>query len=130
MTIQQPQHMTTTTPLNTSTARNLPRISEWPWWLLIILLVGVLLVWQFATSELYSAIISRLLQGIFTTIFTTVVAFSLAIVIGLIAGLGRVSKNPVIFNIATLYVQVIRGVPILVQLLVIEIGRASCRERV
>jgi polar amino acid transport system permease protein len=36
--------------------------------------------------------------------------------LGLLAGLGRVSSNPVLFNLATLYVNVIRGVPILVQI--------------
>jgi len=116
--------MAATTSSSTSSTPSLapaalPRLSQWPWWLLIIVLTGVLLVWQFATSELYTAIISRLLQGIVNTIVVTLIAFCLAIVIGLIAGLGRVSKNPVFFNIATLYVQVIRGVPILVQLLII-----------
>jgi polar amino acid transport system permease protein len=99
--------------------RFVDRVSQWPWWLLIIIFFGVLIAWSALTSELYSAIFSRLLLGIGITIFTTLVAYSLAIGIGLIAGLGRVSKNPIIFNIATLYVQVIRGVPILVQLLVI-----------
>ncbi|MCS7055422.1 MAG: amino acid ABC transporter permease [Thermoflexales bacterium] len=99
--------------------RFVDRLSQWPWWLLIIVFFGVLIVWNVMTSELYSAIFSRLLLGIGITIFTTLVAYGLAIVIGLVAGLGRVSHNPIIFNIATLYVQVIRGVPILVQLLVI-----------
>ncbi len=99
--------------------RFVDRMSQWPWWLLIIIFCGVLIVWNAFTSELYSTIFSRLLLGIGITIFTTLVAYSLAIVIGLIAGLGRVSKNPIIFNVATLYVQIIRGVPILVQLLVI-----------
>ena len=51
-----------------------------------------------------------------TTIFFSLVAYAAAIGIGLIAGLGRVSKNVIIFNLATLYVQIIRGVPILVQI--------------
>ena len=42
-----------------------------------------------------------------------------ALLIGLIAGLGRVSKNKVVYTIATLYVQIIRGIPILVQLMFI-----------
>ncbi|GIV84574.1 MAG: amino acid ABC transporter [Candidatus Roseilinea sp.] len=94
-------------------------MARWPWWLLIIVFFGALIAWNAMTSELYSAIFNRLLLGIGVTIFTTLVAYGLAIAIGLIAGLGRVSQNPVIYNIATLYVQVIRGVPILVQLLVI-----------
>ena len=36
---------------------------------------------------------------------------------GLIAGLGRVSKNVVYYNLSTLYVEVVRGVPILVMLI-------------
>ena len=95
------------------------RAAQWPWWLLVIVLGGVLIAWNALTSELYSAIFSRLTLGIGVTVFTTLVAYSLALVIGLLAGLGRVSTNPVVFNLATLYVQVIRGVPILVQLLVI-----------
>jgi len=86
---------------------------------MLIALVGVLIVWNALTSELYSVIFSRLTLGIGVTILTTLMAYSLALAIGLLAGLGRVSANPVIFNAATLYVQVIRGVPILVQLLVI-----------
>lgn len=99
--------------------RFVDRMANWPWWLLIIAFFGALIAWNAMTSELYAMIFSRLLLGIGVTVFTTLVAYSLAIIIGLIAGLGRVSQNPVVFNIATLYVQVIRGVPILVQLLVI-----------
>lgn len=92
------------------------RLSKLPWWLLLILFFGVFLFYKIVTDDLYSAILRKLQQGIVTTIFVTLVAYSAAILIGLIAGLGRVSKNPVIFNLATLYVQIIRGVPILVQI--------------
>ena len=92
------------------------RLSKLPWWLLLILLAGVFLFYKFTTDELYSFILGKLKQGILVTIFVTTVAYMAAIVLGLIAGLGRVSKNPVVFNLATLYVQIIRGVPILVQI--------------
>jgi polar amino acid transport system permease protein len=92
------------------------RLSKLPWWLLLIMLAGVFLLYKFTTDELYSFILGKLKQGILVTIFVTTVAYAAAIVIGLIAGLGRVSKNPAIFNLATLYVQIIRGVPILVQI--------------
>jgi len=52
--------------------------------------------------------------GIAVTIYTTLVAFALALVIGLLAGLGRVSQNVVIRNIAVTYIEFIRGVPTLV----------------
>jgi polar amino acid transport system permease protein len=43
-------------------------------------------------------------------------AIALALVIGLFAGLGRLAGNRVINGIASLYVEVIRGIPLLVQL--------------
>ena len=111
-----------TTPLPPTalkpTAQNqlVGRLAQLPWWLLFILLMGVVLAYKFATDELYSTILGKLQAGIVTTIFVSLVAYASAIAIGLVAGLGRVSKNVVIFNIATLYVQIIRGVPILVQI--------------
>ncbi len=92
------------------------RLSKLPWWFLIILFIGLFLFYKIVSDELYSAILSRLQQGIVMTLFVTIIAYTSAIVLGLIAGLGRVSKNPIVFNLATLYVQVIRGVPILVQI--------------
>lgn len=104
-------------PAGASTqAQFIHRLSELPWWLLFLGFVGIVLFYQFATNELYTAILGRLVSGIGTTIFVTLIAFTSAIFIGLVAGLGRVSKNPIIFNIATLYVQVIRGLPMLVQI--------------
>jgi len=92
------------------------RLARLPWWLLLIALAGVFLFYKITTDELYSIILDRLQQGIGLTLFVTAIAYSLAIFIGLIVGLGRVSKNPILFNLATLYVQIIRGVPILVQI--------------
>jgi polar amino acid transport system permease protein len=91
-------------------------LAQLPWWLLVLILAGIVLLYQFLTNDLYTLILSKLVQGVTTTIFVTLIAFTVAILLGLIAGLGRLSKNPIISNIATLYVQVIRGVPILVQL--------------
>lgn len=92
------------------------RLARLPWWLLLILLAGVILFYSITTDELYSVIFGRLAQGIGTTIFVALVSYAAAIVIGLIVALGRVSKNPITYNLATLYVNVIRGVPILVQI--------------
>lgn len=55
--------------------------------------------------------------GIFLTLRVTFMAYAIALVIGLIVGLMRVQRNPVLYAIATLYVEVIRGIPLLVILL-------------
>jgi polar amino acid transport system permease protein len=56
-------------------------------------------------------------DGVSLTIKTTLSAFALALGLGLIGGLGRVSKNPILYAVATLYVEVIRGLPMLVIIL-------------
>lgn len=109
--------ITTNNSPQTMQGRTVDRLATLPYWLIALLLTGAFLVYQFSTNETYVAVIGRIANGMGVTIFVTLVSYTLALILGLIAGMGRVSKNIVIQNIATLYVQVIRGVPILVQLL-------------
>jgi len=88
-----------------------------PWWLLFIILAGILLGFSFYNNETYNQIFNFLREGVFLTIRVTLSAYAISITIGLLAGLGRVSKNIVIYNLVTLYVQVMRGLPILVTIL-------------
>jgi polar amino acid transport system permease protein len=55
--------------------------------------------------------------GIFLTLKVTFLAYGIALLIGLFVGLLRVSHNPVLYVVSTLYVEVIRGIPLLVILL-------------
>jgi polar amino acid transport system permease protein len=55
--------------------------------------------------------------GIFLTLRVTFSAYGLALVLGLIFGLLRVQTNPVLYAFSTLYVEVVRGIPLLVILL-------------
>jgi polar amino acid transport system permease protein len=64
----------------------------------------------------YLAIMKFVPDGILVTFEVTVLSIILALVIGLFTGLGRIAKNPLINGIASLYVEVIRGIPLLVQL--------------
>jgi polar amino acid transport system permease protein len=48
------------------------------------------------------------------TLYITVVSFLISLFIGLVVGIGRLSKNTVIRNLAIFYVEFIRGVPMLV----------------
>lgn len=59
-------------------------------------------------------------NGLMMTLFTTIVAYLIALIFGLILGVMRVSKNPILFHLSTLYVELMRGVPMLV--LIIWIG--------
>ncbi len=66
--------------------------------------------------EPYLKIMAFIPDGIFVTFKVTVGAILLSLVIGLFTGLGRLARNKVINVIASLYVEVIRGIPLLVQL--------------
>jgi len=64
----------------------------------------------------YLRIMTFVPDGIWVTFKVTVGAIFLALTIGLFTGLGRLAKNKTIYGIASLYVEVIRGIPLLVQL--------------
>ena len=97
--------------------RVVDRLADLPWWLLIILFGGVFFAFYAYNDETYRATFDFLKSGIIVTIRVTLTAYVFAITLGLIAGLGRVSKNRIFYNIATLYVQIMRGLPILVTIL-------------
>ncbi len=108
---------TTVTRPGTFQVRLIDRIARWPWWLIIIIAVGLLLFYSILTNALYLTIFQKVSQGIVVSIRVAVIAYVLALGLGLITALGRVSKNPIAYNLSTLYVQIIRGVPILVQII-------------
>jgi polar amino acid transport system permease protein len=95
------------------------KISKWPWWVIVIVLAGLAIVYLILSSSNYQSSFLYLIQGVITTLRITVFSYLIATVIGLFAGLARVSKNIILFNIATLYVEVIRGIPLVVLLLYI-----------
>ncbi|NTU64205.1 MAG: amino acid ABC transporter permease [Chloroflexi bacterium] len=112
--------MTTDTAVKqpgTFQVRLIDRVARWPWWLIIMVLLGMIILYNILTSELYATIFYRVTQGIVTSIRVAVISYAAAIAIGLFVSLGRVSKNPIAYNLSTLYVQIIRGVPILVQII-------------
>ena len=90
-----------------------------PYWLLVAMLLGVLMLWRIFTDETYTAIFNYVARGVVVTVVVTLVAFTGAIVLGLLIGIARVSKNRVVYEAATFYVEIIRGIPMLVLLLYI-----------
>ncbi|MBT3239924.1 MAG: amino acid ABC transporter permease [Chloroflexi bacterium] len=85
-----------------------------PWWLYALILVIVYTAWSVYTRENLREAFDFIIQGIGTTISAAILSYLIAIVLGLIAGLGRMSKNIIFNNIATFYVEFIRGIPMLV----------------
>ena len=108
------------------------RMRDFPWWavLLVIGVAAALIVMlqseqyrdalQFIVNPVNSTeIMPGLLikTGIRVTLLVTVVSYLIALVLGLVLGIMRVSKNPILFHLSTLYVEVMRGVPMLVLIL-------------
>jgi len=89
---------------------------EVPWWLLAIALLGVLTLWAIVADQSYADIFRALSGGIVTTIWVTAVAFFCAFVLGLLVALARTSGVRPLREIATFYVEILRGVPMLVAL--------------
>ena len=89
-------------------------LSAVPWWLLAIGLLFVLGFWAITNDASYSAIFRAVSGGVLTTIWVTLVAFFGATVIGLLVALARTSGNRLLREAATFYVEIIRGIPVLV----------------
>lgn len=92
-------------------------LEKWPWWALIIALAALFIVFSIFSSPTYQDAFGFIREGIATTIRVTLTAYGIAIIGGLFLGLGRVSKNVIYYNFATLYVELMRGVPMLVIIL-------------
>ncbi|GIV96539.1 MAG: amino acid ABC transporter [Herpetosiphonaceae bacterium] len=88
--------------------------SRAPYWLIILLILFLITFYAILSSETYASALTFIAEGIQLTIAISVAAYAVALIVGLIIGLGRVSKNPIIYTLATLYVEVMRGVPLLV----------------
>lgn len=59
-----------------------------------------------------------LLWGLWTTLWISVVSGAIGLFIGLFAGLCRLSRNPTLHDLSTLYVELVRGTPLLVQIFI------------
>jgi len=60
-----------------------------------------------------------LIEGLIVTLELSVISLFFAIIIGLVAALMRISVNPFSKNIALLYIELIRGTPLLVQIFIV-----------
>jgi len=88
-----------------------------PWWWLVVLVAGLIAILCIFQPDPYWRIVLFVRDGIRITVIITVVSFILMLFVGMLGGLGRISKNKALNLITTLYVELVRGVPLLVQLI-------------
>ncbi|SFD04318.1 polar amino acid transport system permease protein [Devosia psychrophila] len=89
-------------------------LSRTPWWLLAIALLFVLGLWGITTDAAYSQIFRALSGGVITTLWVTIIAFAAATALGLLIAIARTSGNRILRELSTFYVEIIRGIPVLV----------------
>jgi polar amino acid transport system permease protein len=89
-------------------------LSRLPYWLLVVMLLGVLAVWSVVREEDYRVIFRAVSRGIGTTLYVSVISYAAAAAIGLLFGLMRASHRRVLREAASVYIEVVRGVPMLV----------------
>ncbi len=101
---------------------------EFPWWLVgILAVIGAMLgliIFNEAYREAFDAILplpASWLEGLALTLYLTVGSFVVAMILGLFLGLARVSKTRVISNLAAVYIEFVRGIPVLVFLFTIAL---------
>jgi polar amino acid transport system permease protein len=87
------------------------------WWWLVAAVVGITVIFVAVSPDPYWRIVLFVRDGLAITVLLTVLSFVFVLVVGMLGGLGRLSKNWLIHGAATLYVELVRGVPLLVQLI-------------
>src|SRR5690625_136856 len=57
----------------------------------------------------------QLMTGLYYTLLISILGLIIGFALGALFGLGRVSQNKLVYALATIYVEVVRGTPVLVQ---------------
>ncbi|MGC9398823.1 MAG: amino acid ABC transporter permease [Anaerolineae bacterium] len=89
------------------------------WWILVLGVGSVIAALVVGWPDPFWRMLQFLVDGLWVTVSITGISFVLILGVGLLGGLGRVSPRPLLRNITAFYVEVVRGIPLLVQLLFI-----------
>jgi polar amino acid transport system permease protein len=87
---------------------------DFPWWMVVVGIVILTTFFLIQFNSDFQEAFTVIKAGLGITITTTLIAYAVALLIGLLVGLGRVSENIFWKNVATIYVEIVRGVPLLV----------------
>jgi His/Glu/Gln/Arg/opine family amino acid ABC transporter permease subunit len=90
---------------------------DFPWWLVILAVTGLWLLYEMLSDEVYKGALAVLSKGLVVTLAVAVVAYAGACAIGLGLAVMGMSRHVVLRQAARLYIEVMRGVPIIVLLL-------------
>lgn len=89
---------------------------DFPYWLLALGAIALGLAITIAVNNIYAQVFETVSRGIGVTIFVTVMGFALASILGLLIALAGMADSIVLRQISRFYIEVIRGIPVLVLL--------------
>lgn len=92
------------------------RAPDFPWWLAALALAALAVAAVIAADEGLVRILRLLLAGLATTLAVTATAFCGALALGLLVALAGRARSRALRNMARFYVELVRGVPVLVLL--------------
>ena len=90
---------------------------DFPWWLVILAVTGLWLLYEMLADEVYASALRVLSKGLVITLTVAVVAYLGACAMGLGLAMMGLSRFLVVRQIARFYIEVMRGIPIIVLLL-------------
>lgn len=89
---------------------------EFPYWLLAIGLLFAVMIYVLLSDTGYQKVYQSVKSGLGITIFVTLTAFLLATLWGLLLALGMSSRYRLLRELSRFYVELVRGIPIIVLL--------------
>ena len=90
---------------------------DFPWWLVILVITGLWLLYAMLSDDLYAGALKSLSKGLWVTLGVAVVSYLGACAMGLGLAVMGMSRHLLLRQVARLYTEVMRGVPIIVLLL-------------
>ncbi|HRY72590.1 MAG TPA: amino acid ABC transporter permease [Spirochaetia bacterium] len=85
-----------------------------PWWLVLLVLLGGWALVSALSSPGYRVILKAVSRGLGVTLAVSVAAYAASLLLGLGLGLARVSRARPAREAATFYIELVRGLPMLV----------------
>lgn len=92
------------------------KLSRLPYWLLVAILLAAVFAWTIANNGDYRVIFDAVRKGLWTTVYVSLIAYVLATLLGLFLSLLRVYKSRFTQEISSFYIEIVRGIPMLVLL--------------
>lgn len=89
------------------------------WWALVFIVAFSIWLLTRVKPYPFMEIWRFISDGILVTLRIVTTSFGFILIVSLLGGLGRISRSKIIYGISSLYVEIIRGIPLLVQLLFI-----------